>query len=103
MHQGISSGNGLTQNPFARFNDGSTDGAISDDGKIIGTYLHGLFDHPEAYRALLGWMGLNDESYQTIDHQTQQLAELDRLADMLEQHVDMTRILNIIDAHKPCA
>jgi adenosylcobyric acid synthase len=104
MHQGISSGNGLTQKPFATFDDGSTDGAISDDGKIIGTYLHGLFDHPEAYQALTQWMGLNlNDACPTQSHEQQQLAELDRLADMLEQHVDMTRILSIIDAHKPCA
>lgn len=103
MHQGISSGNGLIQKPFATFDDGSTDGCINEDGKIIGTYLHGLFDHPEAYRALLSWMGLNpDDACPTQSHEQQQLAELDKLADMLEQHVDMNRILNIIDAHYPC-
>ena len=103
MHQGISSGNGLNQRPFATFDDGTTDGAMSEDGKIIGTYLHGLFDHPEAYCALLSWMGLTDTSYQAIDHKAQQLAELDRLSDILEQHMDITRILNIIDAHHSCA
>ncbi len=103
MHQGISSGNGLNQRPFASFDDGSTDGCMSEDGKIIGTYLHGLFDHPEAYRALLSWMGLTDDRYQTIDHQTQQLAELDRLANMLEAHLDVGKIKGIIDAHYPCA
>ena len=103
MHQGVSSGNGLTQRPFATFDDGSTDGAISEDGKIIGTYCHGLFDHPDAYRGLIGWMGLTDENFHTIDHKQQQLAELDRLADMVEQRVDMTHLLNIIDAHQSCA
>ena len=95
MHQGISSGNGLSQRPFATFDDGSTDGAISEDGKIIGTYLHGLFDHPDAYRALLSWMGLTDTSYQAIDHKAQQLAELDRLADMLKAHLDMKKMLEL--------
>lgn len=97
MHQGISSGNGLTQNPFSRFNDGSTDGAISDDGKIIGTYLHGLFDHPEAYQALTQWMGLNpNDACPTQSHEQQQLAELDKLADMLEAHLDVTKIKALI-------
>jgi adenosylcobyric acid synthase len=96
MHQGISSGNGLNQRPFATFDDGTTDGTMSEDGKIIGTYLHGLFDHPEAYQALTLWMGLTDTSYQAIDHKTQQLAELDRLADMLEQHMDMKKIMELL-------
>ncbi|OZA97300.1 MAG: hypothetical protein B7X52_03135, partial [Thiotrichales bacterium 34-46-19] len=95
MHQGISSGNGLSQRPFATFDDGSTDGAMSEDGKIIGTYLHGLFDHPDAYHALLSWMGLTDTSYQAIDHKAQQLAELDRLADMLKAHLDMKKMLEL--------
>lgn len=93
MHQGISSGNSLTQRHFATFDDGTSDGAMSEDGKIIGTYLHGLFDHPDAYHALLGWMGLTDSGYQAIDHKAQQLAELDRLADMLEQHLDVEKVL----------
>ena len=97
MHQGISSGNGLNQRPFAILDDGSTDGCVSEDGKIIGTYLHGLFDHPEAYRALLGWMGLTqDTAWLTQSHEKQQLAELDKLADMLEQHIDMEKMMRLL-------
>ena len=29
--------------PFARLEDGAADGAISVDGRVIGTYCHGLF------------------------------------------------------------
>ncbi len=95
MHQGISIGNAL-ERPFARLDNGKTDGAISEDGKIISTYLHGLFDHPDAYHALLSWMGIADTNYQAIDHKTQQLAELDRLADMLEKYVDMEKVMGLL-------
>ena len=29
--------------PFARLADGSPEGAVSADGRVIGTYVHGLF------------------------------------------------------------
>jgi adenosylcobyric acid synthase len=31
------------------------DGALSADGRILGTYLHGLFDSPEGLRMLLSY------------------------------------------------
>lgn len=64
IHCGISSGNALA-NPAVYFNDQSGlvgDGAISADNQIIGTYLHGLFDTPDACRAILQWIGCLDES-----------------------------------------
>jgi len=96
IHQGISIGNAL-ERPFARLDNGKTDGAISEYGNIIGTYLHGLFDHPEAYQALTQWMGLTpDDACPTQSHEQQQLAELDKLADMLEAHLDVTKIKALI-------
>ena len=34
--------------------DGRADGAVSRDGRVAGGYVHGLFDHGEARRALAG-------------------------------------------------
>jgi len=39
------------------FDDGQFDGALSADGQVLATYLHGLFDDPAACQALLGWAG----------------------------------------------
>ena len=36
------------------------DGALSADGQILATYVHGLFDTPAACAALLAWAGLSD-------------------------------------------
>ena len=58
---------------------------------MLATYLHGVFDHPEACRALLQWAGLADP--QAIDLNALREASLERLADTLEQHLDMTRLL----------
>jgi adenosylcobyric acid synthase len=34
----------------------AVDGAVSDDGLVVGTYLHGLFDRPGFRRCLLRWL-----------------------------------------------
>ena len=68
-----------------------SDGAISDDGQIIGTYLHGCFDHPEACTALLQWAGLNQA--EAIDRTAIRERELERLADCLEEHLDLSGLL----------
>ena len=65
--------------------EGYQDGVISDDGQIIGTYLHGLFDHPDATSALLEWAGLSTDVSVEIDQIREQ--QLDRLADAIEEHM----------------
>ena len=42
MHMGVTEGPDRAR-PFARLADGSPEGAISADGRVIGTYIHGLF------------------------------------------------------------
>jgi adenosylcobyric acid synthase len=42
MHMGVTEGADRAR-PFARLADGSPEGAISADGQVIGTYVHGLF------------------------------------------------------------
>jgi adenosylcobyric acid synthase len=91
IHAGISSGPALRK-PFARLDD-RLDGACSDDGAIIGTYLHGLFDHPEACSALLAWAGL--EASQPLDIRALREASIERLAEMVEQHLDLGTLLSL--------
>lgn len=55
MHMGISTGAALTHPAFRI--EGRSEGAISADGQILGTYLHGVFDTPAACNALLNWAG----------------------------------------------
>ena len=42
MHMGVTEGPDRAR-PFARLADGSPEGAVSADGRVIGTYVHGLF------------------------------------------------------------
>ena len=92
IHMGISRGEGL-QHPAAQL-DGSDDGAISKDNQVLGSYLHGLFDNPHACRALLTWAGM--KQVETIDYHAIKERELERLADTMEQHLDMPSMLSAI-------
>lgn len=76
IHMGVSHGAALAQPAFHI--DGRPEGAIGNDGQVLGTYLHGLFDQPEAGRALLHWAGL--DSQHVVDSGALREASLDRLA-----------------------
>ncbi|MET1078047.1 MAG: cobyric acid synthase [Pseudomonas sp.] len=86
IHAGLCSGPGLAR-PAVRLEDGRDDGACSADGQIIGTYLHGLFESSAACSALLRWAGL--EAVQTVDYHALRERDIERLADMVEQHLDL--------------
>lgn len=93
IHCGVSDGPALQQ-PIALLDDGRTDGAISSDGNVIGTYLHGVFESPTACTSLLHWMGLDRP--QVINFASLREAALDQLADAVEQHLDMTKVMKLI-------
>lgn len=93
IHAGISTGEALTR-PAVRL--GSVDdGAVSEDQRIIGTYVHGLFDRAEACAALLAWAGLADAG--TVDLAARRERDIDRLADMMEQALDMDALLALFN------
>ncbi len=94
IHAGVSLGAGL-QRPLIEFDDGRVDGAMSADAQVLGTYVHGLFDEPGAAGLLLRWAGLRDA--QGIDLNAQREAALDRLADTLEAHLDLPRVLALLE------
>lgn len=84
IHCGISSGPALSR-PSSLIDGGRGDGAISDDGRILATYLHGVFDAPQAQAALLRWAGLRDA--EAIDVHALREASIERLADAVDIHL----------------
>lgn len=91
IHNGISEGPALAR-PLMEL-DGSPDGAVSEDGQVLGTYLHGLFDEAGACAALLARLGLAERAGEVaVDFAAHRERELDRLADGLEASLDMTAI-----------
>jgi adenosylcobyric acid synthase len=93
IHAGVSRGRAL-EKPSAVLEGARPDGAISDDGKIFGTYLHGIFEAPEACTALLRWAGLSEPKM--IDYREVRERAIERVADSVENHLDMQAILGLL-------
>jgi adenosylcobyric acid synthase len=85
IHMGVSRGAAL-ECPAALI-DGRSEGALSPDGRILATYVHGIFDSPAACAALLDWAGL--EAASGVDLAALREASLERLADCLEANIDL--------------
>ena len=72
--------------------DGHDDGTISPDGRVFGTYIHGLFADDRQRSAWLERLGGQDTD---LNYDAQVDAVLDRLAAHMEQHLDLDRLLAI--------
>lgn len=93
IHCGVSLGEALSR-PLIYFPDGTPEGALSLDGCIAGTYLHGLFESAAALNQVLHWAGLSHIA--EFDYQQRRDQDLDRLADTLEQYLDMESVLGLL-------
>jgi adenosylcobyric acid synthase len=91
MHIGRTVGE-ATQRPLLRLDDGRLDGAISADGRVAGTYLHGFFADDAQRAAWLARLGAPPSSlaYEALVEQT-----LDALAAHLETNLDVEKLLSL--------
>lgn len=71
--------------------DGRTDGAVSPDGRVMGTYLHGLFASDAFRKVFLERLGVRA----SVSYQARVDAALDGLADHLADHLDVDGLLAI--------
>jgi adenosylcobyric acid synthase len=90
---GTSSGAALARRPAAII-EGNPDGARSADDQVFATYAHGVFDRPEARAALLAWAGFSGG--RGVDLDALREAALERLADHLEEELDLRRMLGAL-------
>lgn len=92
IHSGVTVGMALN-NPVCQL-DGQDEGAISDDDQILGSYVHGIFEHSEACTALLKWAGLTE--FKPIDYHALREKDIDRLADMIDEHIDTDTLAELL-------
>jgi adenosylcobyric acid synthase len=90
IHMGISTGPALKR-PAIELDDGRSDGVLSEDGQLLATYVHGVFDQPEACAALLKWAGLKGP--EAFNYAMLREASIDRLADVLCAHLDIDTLI----------
>ena len=95
IHSGITEGEGLSKS-FIESESGS-DGAISEDGKVAGSYWHGLFESSDALLAIMAWVGFKVSKAEDFSQVREY--QIDRLTDVFEEHVDMSKILSLLEAH----
>ncbi|WP_413498547.1 cobyric acid synthase [Buttiauxella gaviniae] len=96
--------------PFATFTECNTqpyhnlDGAISEDGRVLGTYLHGLFDSGEFTRSLLDSLrlrkGLQAWEGEVFDYQDHKDQQFNILADAMREHINIEKIYQIMREHQ---
>jgi len=91
MHMGVTAGPDCAR-PFARLCDGAPEGAVSADGRVIGTYVHGLFGNDSQRAAWLARLGAGPSA---IAHDALVESTLDRLAAHIAAHIDVERVLNL--------
>ena len=90
MHMGLTQGADCAR-PFAHV-DGAPEGAVSANGRVIGTYVHGLFADDRQRSAWLTRLGAGPA---TIAYEELVESTLDRLAKHLTTFVDLDRLLSL--------
>jgi adenosylcobyric acid synthase len=97
IHAGRTTGPGLAR-PFLTRADGAPDGAISADGRVAGTYAHGLFNTGAARAQVLQVFG----AATTDGHHSALVdAALDELANALADALDIPAIAALAGLAKP--
>ena len=89
MHMGDTSGPD-TARPICQFDDGRSDGAASMDGRVAGSYVHGLLGLAEQRSAWLARIGIDGCG---IDHHVSVDRALDEIAALLEEHLDIDALI----------
>ena len=91
MHMGVTEGPDCRR-PFARLEGGAAEGAISADGRVIGTYIHGLFADDRQRSA---WLQRFAAGGAAIAYDVLIEATLDRLGAHLAANVAIDRLLKL--------
>ena len=101
IHMGRTTSTGAALDPLLTL-DGHEDGAVSLDGRIAGTYLHGLFVSDAFRRTLLRSLGWRDTGG-AISTAARREREFDRLADVVRSHLDMARVRSMLGLEEPAS
>lgn len=104
IHMGVSENLGGCLE-LIRLSDGRLDALASEDGSVLGSYLHGIFDtagFAEAMvRKLMADKGMEYGTW-SFDLEAHKEREYDRLADLVRRSFDMKKIYEILEAGIGC-
>ena len=75
--------------PLLKLVAGGTDGAVDESGRVTGCYIHGLLADDRQRRHWLERIGAASTDF---DYESGIETTLDRLAEHIEQHMDLDRL-----------
>lgn len=109
IHMGVSE-TGPDAIPFAQMHEKNrepcnhADGAVSPDGSVMGSYLHGIFDRNNFTRPLLNQLrkkkGLEPLPASTFDYALHKEQQFNILAQQMREHLNIDEICRLMRAHK---
>jgi adenosylcobyric acid synthase len=91
MHMGRTEGPDRAR-PFATLDGGAAEGAVSSDGRVMGSYVHGLFAD-DAQRA--AWLARFGGAATGLSYEAGVEEALDALAAHLAAHIDLDALLSL--------
>jgi adenosylcobyric acid synthase len=91
MHMGVTIGADRAR-PFAKLADGTAEGAVSANGRVIGSYIHGLFADD---RQRAAWLERFAAGPPRVGYEAAIEETLDALAAHLAAHIDLERLLKM--------
>lgn len=83
-----------------------SDGAVSEDGRVFGTYIHGVFDHDVFRRHIINVLrrrkgiGLPAEGG-TVSASGQRQRDFDKLAALVRSSLDMEKVYRLLNLSGP--
>lgn len=85
--------------PFSRLEDGREDGAISENGNVMGTYLHGIFDNDIFREKLIRHIRekKNLEDNVAFDYKAFKESQYDQLAQAFVAHIDVDTLIQMME------
>ena len=98
IHMGKTQVNGSCFAELYENGETANDGAVC--GNVYGTYVHGIFDSPDAVRyivsALMKKKGLSADGIKTFDMKEYKETQYDKLAKAVRENIDIDRIYKIM-------
>ena len=108
IHMGTSSLEGSMASPFSISRTGQdvqSDGALSENGRALGTYIHGLFNSHGLRRGVLEqlseWKGVALPPQSDTGGQLSRDGEYDKLAETVRNSLDMDLLYRITSLNPP--
>lgn len=84
---------------FINFENGS-DGAVSENGKAMGTYLHGIFDNGKFTRKFVNMVrrekGVEEYNEDIVNFSDYKESQYNKLAKIVRESIDMEKIYSIV-------